>query len=92
MLKESHSPHLSRQVEEKLPPIYKVREKVSPGRWPCAPVALQVGGTAWRELLTSSPWIPTFWQDPHFIVGHHGSSNTLWKELPPGPDDKVTLL
>ncbi|XFF91886.1 hypothetical protein AB1E18_018105 [Capra hircus] len=27
MLKESHSPRLSRQVEEKLPPIYKLREK-----------------------------------------------------------------
>ncbi|XP_020756079.1 testis-expressed protein 36 isoform X2 [Odocoileus virginianus] len=27
MLKESYSPRLSRQVEEKLPPIYKVREK-----------------------------------------------------------------
>ncbi|KAM9052912.1 testis-expressed protein 36 [Megaptera novaeangliae] len=27
MLKESNSPRLSRQVEEKLPPIYKVREK-----------------------------------------------------------------
>ncbi|KAM8911749.1 testis-expressed protein 36 isoform 3-T3 [Lycaon pictus] len=27
VLKEPHRPHLSRQVEEKLPPIYKVREK-----------------------------------------------------------------
>lgn len=77
MLKESHSPRLSRQVEEKLPPIYKLREKVGPGRLPRAPVALQGGGTAWRELLTRSPWIPTFWQHPHFITGHHGSSNTL---------------
>ncbi|KAI5174995.1 Testis-Expressed Protein 36 [Manis pentadactyla] len=27
MLKEPHSPHLSRQAEGKLPPIYKVREQ-----------------------------------------------------------------
>ncbi|XP_035563825.1 testis-expressed protein 36 isoform X4 [Canis lupus baileyi] len=27
VLKEPHRPHLSRQVEERLPPIYKVREK-----------------------------------------------------------------
>lgn len=75
MLKESHSPRLSRQVEEKLPPIL-MREKVGQGA--ChAPPWLSRGGTAWRELLTRSPWIPTFWQHPHFITGHHGSSNTL---------------
>lgn len=30
-MREPHSPQFSEQVEEKLPAIYKVREKVSPG-------------------------------------------------------------
>lgn len=36
MLKEPHSPRVSQQVEGRLPPIYKVREKVSPECWPRA--------------------------------------------------------
>uniref|UniRef100_A0A9L0IBS9 Testis expressed 36 n=1 Tax=Equus asinus TaxID=9793 RepID=A0A9L0IBS9_EQUAS len=50
MLKEPHSPRLSRQVEGKLPPIYKVREQVSPGRWP--PHTLQGGCGLGRRKIS----------------------------------------
>uniref|UniRef100_A0A452TG50 Testis expressed 36 n=1 Tax=Ursus maritimus TaxID=29073 RepID=A0A452TG50_URSMA len=44
MLKEPHRPHSSWQVEGKLPPIYKAREKVSPERQPGAPVPVALHG------------------------------------------------
>lgn len=70
-LKEPHIPHLIRQVEEKLPPIYKVREKVNlqhraTGERSMVP---KEGGTigSWgqiilcKELLIYDPQAPKCW-------------------------------
>lgn len=66
-MREPHSPQFSEQVEEKLPAIYKVREKVSPGHK--CPQLPGVGGAAgstgvvgritlfWKGLPLYPAWI-----------------------------------
>uniref|UniRef100_A0A8D1BL91 Domain of unknown function with conserved HDNR motif domain-containing protein n=1 Tax=Sus scrofa TaxID=9823 RepID=A0A8D1BL91_PIG len=56
MLKEPHSPRLQRRVEEKLPPIYKLREKVSPARGLHMPPGSLRAWFGWHFGQTTLPW------------------------------------
>lgn len=97
MLKEPQSPHLPWQVEGKLPPIYKVREKVSPEHWPqpWALVDLPGGSKAGtlgqaivpcKKLHIYYPWTLRVGSVPTPYPG------ALQQELPPATDNLVRLL
>lgn len=81
-LKEIHCPYLSQQVERKLPPIYKIREKVKTNMGP------NTGSQGSSKDLA-------FWSDnelicpfviPRFPVM---DPSALPLELPPGPDNEL---
>lgn len=96
-MKEPHSPRVCRQAEGKLPPIYKIREKVSVGTGselprPHAPGSRRPGassseGIAHLRSLDASRVVA-----PSLIPGPLGHLDALSKEPPPGPGGAGRLL